>query len=366
MDEEEELTMGHPTDIFLSKPNESFICAICHEVLKGASCFKECGHTFCEECITFATDRPNPTCPSCRKPVHTGCNPNYALREIIDKLEVRCPEEVEERPSKRFKTTGEDYCADDGAENNSGCDWRGTVSGLEDHITNVCLLATITCGEEGCKHTCRRREMEAHRSSQQGILSHMTLKYENKLKAMEMKYESKYQMMNDRIVVLEKKAKLCFNLQCSLPHREIKRGCMYCTRCGVANYCSRACQTSDWRNHQEYCNRNARRNDPESRAEGGVPPAGNDGGGVNIPDPVANIVTRRGGDGRPVVLYAGGVHYRNMLNDAIFRAIRGQIGEFQLQISLSAAITWIYLTDIQLCLFWCRKHWGQCYRRPFE
>jgi hypothetical protein len=39
----------------------------------------------------------------------------------------------------------------------------------------------------------------------------MELKYQNKLKAMEMKYESMYQMMNDRIIHLEKKAVLCFN-----------------------------------------------------------------------------------------------------------------------------------------------------------
>eukprot|EP00573_Skeletonema_grethae_P005118 CAMPEP_0201694494 /NCGR_PEP_ID=MMETSP0578-20130828/6743_1 /ASSEMBLY_ACC=CAM_ASM_000663 /TAXON_ID=267565 /ORGANISM="Skeletonema grethea, Strain CCMP 1804" /LENGTH=473 /DNA_ID=CAMNT_0048180181 /DNA_START=49 /DNA_END=1470 /DNA_ORIENTATION=- len=321
--------MGHPTDIFLSVPGEGFICAICHEVLKGASCFKECGHTFCKECIKLATDQPNPTCPTCREPVHTGCNPNYTLRDIIDKLEVRCPEELEERPAKRFKTTGENNCedgdgADDTVSNYSGCEWRGTINDLKHHIANECLLATIVCGVEGCKHTCRRKDMEGHRSSQEGIMSHMELKYENKLKAMEMKYESKYQMMNDRIIVLEKKANLCFNLQCSLPQREIKRGCLYCTRCGVANYCSRACQTSDWRNHQEYCNRHVRRADIEGRAdsEGRAErqPSGNNGG-INIPD----VVTRRGGDGNPIVLYSGGVHYRNLLNDAIFRAIRGQI-----------------------------------------
>ena len=337
--------MGHPTDIFLSKPGDSFICAICHEVLKGASCFKECGHTFCEECITLATDRPNPACPTCRKPVHTGCNPNYSLRDIIDKLEVRCHEEVEERPTKRFKTTGEnsnDDNEDDGtADNNySGCDWRGTVSGLKQHIASECLLATIACGEEGCKHTCQRRDMEAHRSSQQGIMRHMELKYENKLKAMEMKYESKYQMMNDLIIVLENKAKLCFNMQCSLPQREIKRGCLYCTRCGVANYCSRACQTSDWRNHQEYCNRNVRRT--ESRAER-QPPANNVE--INVPGPAVAIVTRRGGDGRPVALHSGGVQYRSLLSDAIFRAIRGQIGEFSTFFCYLR--TWIYISNRQ-------------------
>jgi hypothetical protein len=321
--------MGHPTDIFLSYPDNSFICAICHDVLKDASCFKECGHTFCEECVFLATNRPNPTCPTCRVHVHTGCNPNYALRDIIDKLEVKCPEELEERPEKRLKTTGENNSKDGGGDY-SGCDWRGTVSGLQRHVADVCLLATISCGQEGCTHTCQRRDMEAHRSSQKGMMGHMELKYENKLKALEMKYESRYQMLNDRIIDLEKKANLCFNKHCSLPNREIKRGVMYCTRCGVANYCSRACQTSDWRNHQAYCDRHAGRVARESRAERRQSPA--NGGGSNITDPVNTVpsplVTRRGGDGRAVALYSGSVAYTNFLNDAIFRTIRGQIGEF--------------------------------------
>jgi len=65
-----------------------------------------------------------------------------------------------------------------------------------------------------------------------------------------------------------------------------------------------------------------RRVDIESRAESRAErqPASNNGG-INIPD----VVTRRGGDGNPIVLYSGGVQYRNLLNDAIFRAIRGQI-----------------------------------------
>ena len=316
--------MGHPTDIFLSKPDDSFTCAICHEILKDASSFKECGHTFCDECISFVTNRLDPKCPTCRKLVNTGSNPNYLLRDIIDKLEVKCPEEVEESPAaKRLKTTGENN--ESNSENNDAvdyeysgcCGWRGTVSGLKHHMTNECLLATVMCGVEGCTHTCQRRDMEAHRSSQQGMMQHMELKYENKLKAMEMKYESKYQMMNDRIIVLENRAKLCFNVQCTLPHREIKGRAMYCTRCGVANYCSRACQTSDWRNHQAYCDRycrHARRVQDESRAER------RSGNG-------AMLTQRRGGDGRRIFLNPLSNEYRNFLKDAICRTIRGHIGE---------------------------------------
>ena len=151
--------------------------------------------------------------------------------------------------------------------------------------------------------------MAAHKTSQQGILKHMELKYENKLKAIEMKYESKYQMMNDRIIDLEKKSKLCFYKHCSLPGREIKRGVMVCSRCGVAGYCSINCQRSDWRNHSDYCDRHVARDAREHRRA----LSGNSIGGNNSSPEEAVAAVRRG-----------------VLNDAIFRVIRGQIGEYNL------------------------------------
>uniref|UniRef100_A0A7S0XND2 RING-type domain-containing protein n=1 Tax=Skeletonema marinoi TaxID=267567 RepID=A0A7S0XND2_9STRA len=334
--------MGHPTDIFLSIPDNNLICAICHEVLEDASSFKECGHTFCDGCISECL-AANPACPTCRKPVHTGSNPNYSLRDIIDKLEVKCPEYEKGclPPTKRLKTTGDKK--DDGADNKSeiGCDWRGTVSELQKHVVEECLLTNIMCSEEGgCKHICQRKDMEAHRSSQQGIMRHMELKYENKLKAMEMKYESKYQMMNDRIIVLENKAKLCFNMQCSLPQREIKRGCLYyCTRCGVANYCSRACQTSDWRNHQLYCDRHVvgriasqngsgartstRINSPSGREDADFDGFDDD----NIDWSAALALTRgevstMGGGDEGGSVTSSTHFYGSALNDAIIRVVR--------------------------------------------
>jgi hypothetical protein len=316
-------------------------------VLNDASSFKECGHTFCDGCIHECL-AANPTCPTCRKHVHTGSNPNYALRDIIDKLEVRCPEYEKDiiPPSKRLKTTGENN-SKDGGDDYSGCDWRGTVSGLQRHVADVCLLATISCVEGGCTHTCRRRDMEAHRSSQKGMLGHMELKYENKLKALEMKYESKYQMMNDSIIELQREANLCFNKQCNLPDRKIKRGVMYCTRCGVANYCSRACQTSDWRNHQAYCDRHVRGRTASQNGSGARPLAN---GSVNPPLPNGGAdfddgidwgsvdLNMRAGEDDSGSVVSSNHFYGSALNDAIIRVVRGPMGE-----STSTAALWAAL-----------------------
>ena len=151
--------MGHPTDIFLKTPDDSIICSICFEVLEDPASFKECGHTFCAKCISACLSSAG-TCPTCRKSAHTGSNPNYSLRDIIDKLEVRCPNNSlllgsddsdcdsdngsNNPPSKRLKTTGETNEISDELNNNEmSCNWKGTVGTLSQHVGNDCLFATI-------------------------------------------------------------------------------------------------------------------------------------------------------------------------------------------------------------------------------
>ena len=105
-------------------------------------------------------------------------------------------------------------------DDETGCNWRGIISELDQHVADECEFTVIECGEEGCKHTCRRRDMGAHKSSQQSIIAHMKLKhqneltaielvYERKLTAMEKEYEEKcerkYEWMNQRILELERR-----------------------------------------------------------------------------------------------------------------------------------------------------------------
>jgi hypothetical protein len=64
----------------------------------------------------------------------------------------------------------------------------------------------------------------------------------------------------------------CFNPQCSIPDRMVERHKMlYCTRCHLANYCSRECQEAAWPEHKELCNKMAERkvdsNSPNKRGE---------------------------------------------------------------------------------------------------
>eukprot|EP00984_Skeletonema_dohrnii_P021526 scaffold10783_cov133-Skeletonema_dohrnii-CCMP3373.AAC.3 len=60
-----------------------------------------------------------------------------------------------------------------------------------------------------------------------------------------------------------KKIGLCRNPDCPLPNGQTKRSAMLqCTRCRLANYCSRECQVKEWPNHKRWCD-----NDAKARAE---------------------------------------------------------------------------------------------------
>ena len=125
--------MGYSTDIFSSEPSESCSCAICHDVLKNA-CSLNCGHTFCAECITSCcASNNNPSCPNCRVDI-ISANPNYAMRDVIGELAVKCPDSEE-------------------------CEWTGEVKDIESH-GNTCMFKTIVCDVEECNHMCQRKDMD--------------------------------------------------------------------------------------------------------------------------------------------------------------------------------------------------------------
>lgn len=47
---------------------------------------------------------------------------------------------------------------------------------------------------------------------------------------------------------------LCMNQECPLPgNKAVRSKMVYCTKCRVANYCSRECQVIDWPGHKKVC-----------------------------------------------------------------------------------------------------------------
>lgn len=165
--------MGYSTDIFTPEPSSGTLCAVCHDVLKDASSLS-CGHTFCLECITnlsYAASGGIPSCPNCRV-VMRDFKPNFAVREIIEVMTVRCP-------------------------NGDECGWNGQVKDIQNH-DNTCLFKIVPCSVKGCGHTCQRRDMEDHLSSTAVMIRHMELKYENKQVEMEARYDKKLEQVEGR------------------------------------------------------------------------------------------------------------------------------------------------------------------------
>lgn len=182
--------MGWSTDIFSPEPSPGIICSICHDVLENASSLKECGHTYCARCIRVCLERVSPSCPNCRVAV-TGINPNYALRDVIESMPVRCPgcksDDDDDEGSKNSQQ---------GDEDSDGCDWSGTVKELNDH-QKVCELVKVRCPIEGCEHTCRRKDMERHLSSNR--MMHMVLRHEQKMNALDEKYTNLWDTLLDEL-----------------------------------------------------------------------------------------------------------------------------------------------------------------------
>lgn len=194
--------------MFVERPSGGCICAICHDVLQDASALN-CGHTFCNECIkSLGGGAGGKVCPNCRVAV-TSSNPNYAVRDIIDAMQVRCPLNLGVDGGGDDNSNGDSYhdheegnadgggnaCSKKRKRDNDGdvprgCSWTGQLQNLRDH-EGICGFKVISCSVEGCQHSCMRKDMVEHLSGTAGAVMHLSLSYERKLAAMEGSYERK-------------------------------------------------------------------------------------------------------------------------------------------------------------------------------
>ncbi|XP_036265051.2 RING finger protein 151 [Pipistrellus kuhlii] len=80
---------GYDLNLFTSPPNSSFVCSVCHGVLKRPMRLP-CSHIFCKKCILRWLARQK-TCPCCRKEVKRKKMVHVnKLRKTIGHLEVKC------------------------------------------------------------------------------------------------------------------------------------------------------------------------------------------------------------------------------------------------------------------------------------
>ncbi len=131
----------YSSSLYVDRPPEDVLCSLCLDVMKNP---KQCinGHLFCEECINLALEKAK-TCPVCKCDVtKENLGSNLFVRNVINKLEVKC-----EFISKEYEM--------------DPCTWTGSLHARENHIAN-CEYQSVKCTNFGCDVIVQKRKLLSH------------------------------------------------------------------------------------------------------------------------------------------------------------------------------------------------------------
>ncbi|KAM3838100.1 TNF receptor-associated factor 3 [Diretmus argenteus] len=126
-------------DHFVESPEAKYCCEACRLVLCQPR-QTECGHRFCQNCITDILSHANPVCPADMEPL------------FKDKIfrDVCCHREI-----MALKV----YCRSEA----NGCKEQMSLQQVPDHLT-VCLYFEVPCPLGKCKERMMRKEIPDHLS----------------------------------------------------------------------------------------------------------------------------------------------------------------------------------------------------------
>ncbi|XP_016123551.1 TNF receptor-associated factor 3-like isoform X2 [Sinocyclocheilus grahami] len=126
-------------DRFVTTPEAKYCCESCRLVLCNPR-QTECGHRFCESCITDLLSKPNPVCPADVEPL------------FEDKIfrDVCCNREI-----MALKV----YCRSE----KNGCKEQMSLQQVMDHL-EVCPYFEVPCPLGKCKEKMIRKDMSEHLS----------------------------------------------------------------------------------------------------------------------------------------------------------------------------------------------------------
>ena len=154
--------MGFDRSLFLSAPDDDFICALCADVLDTPVSACQEGHTFCRECLQkwadkLKADRKPITRPNCRAKVSSvaSASRNRIVENLVSAMSVRCKHA--EAPTSG-DASAKKLCSGDAA---ATCQWTGKKSKLEAHLKS-CQYVPVACPHEGCDACIQRAQLTAH------------------------------------------------------------------------------------------------------------------------------------------------------------------------------------------------------------
>mmetsp|Transcript_54639 Transcript_54639/g.97134 ORF Transcript_54639/g.97134 Transcript_54639/m.97134 type:complete len:515 (-) Transcript_54639:256-1800(-) len=124
---------------FTQAVREELYCPICMLVVRDAVVTEECGHLFCDRCLTQNMKRTK-ECPVCRMKIEGD---NIARRDVrtrreISNLTVLC------------------------INNDKGCEWKGVLADLDKHCDSVCPYHLLPCTNPFCGILVQRQRMCRH------------------------------------------------------------------------------------------------------------------------------------------------------------------------------------------------------------
>lgn len=123
---------------FIEPPNESLVCTICAAPFVNPVEL-ECEHIFCEDCVYEHLScgiQSSSSCPKCRRSIDTIKPVPRLLNQLLDELEVECPNKK------------------------SGCLLPLSRYTVHDHVNRYCAYEELQCPKTNCGGTTQRRHID--------------------------------------------------------------------------------------------------------------------------------------------------------------------------------------------------------------
>lgn len=113
-----------------------YLCPLCKGIYYKPV-VDPCGSIYCRKCIEQCLEKTK-TCPSGKAFGPQALITIDFITNVLDKLELFCKNKI------------------------SGCEWKGRLASLDEHIEKECDYQCVKCTNEGCKTILRKSSLENH------------------------------------------------------------------------------------------------------------------------------------------------------------------------------------------------------------
>lgn len=143
-----------------------FKCSICSDVMRNpVQCTRK--HLFCSKCI-HEWLKTKKFCPVCRSSLTKELlTKNNRIEHLIGDLVVRCQHSNQISSSNSAFTTPaakRSRIESSGSKIQTGCEWKGAISSLQNHVENECDFTITSCPncDYGCTKQMIRKNLPEH------------------------------------------------------------------------------------------------------------------------------------------------------------------------------------------------------------